>query len=114
MQAVLMKMKEHGCDVDGALNRMLNDEAFLLHCMRAALEQTEYDALGEALGKKDVKAAFEYAHALKGVTANVGLTPLYDSVVKIVEPLRAGNGDGLEPEYTHLIALKKEKREVVA
>ncbi|MDY6296345.1 MAG: Hpt domain-containing protein, partial [Schwartzia succinivorans] len=35
--------------------------------------------------------AFRHAHTLKGLTANMGLTPLYDLVVKIVEPLREGN-----------------------
>ena len=33
-------------------------------------------------------SAFEAAHTLKGVTGNMGLTPLYDAVCTIVEPLR--------------------------
>ena len=35
-------------------------------------------------------SAFEAAHTLKGVTGNMGLTPLYDAVCTIVEPLRTG------------------------
>ena len=40
--------------------------------------------------KKDADAAFRHAHTLKGLTANMGLTPLHDLVVRIVEPLRGG------------------------
>lgn len=37
---------------------------------------------------RDYTAAFEAAHTLKGVVGNMGLTPLYQAVCEIVEPLR--------------------------
>ena len=114
MQKAVMALKEHGCDVEGALNRMLNDENFLMHCVHAALDQAEYEQLGDALRAQKAKEVFEYAHALKGVTANVGLTPLYDTVVEIVEPLRAGNAQGLMPLYDKLLAQRDELRRAVA
>ena len=46
--------------------------------------------LGNALEQGDMTSAFEAAHTLKGVTGNMGLTPLYDAVCTIVEPLRTG------------------------
>ena len=49
-----------------------------------------FAGLGEALAAKDVDTAFRHAHTLKGLIANMGLTPLYDLAVQIVEPLRAG------------------------
>lgn len=107
-------LRDSGCDVDGAMNRMLNDENFFLHCVTMALDQPEYAKLGEALEKKDVTAAFEYAHALKGVTANVGLQPLYDVLVKIVEPLRAGNAENLLPEYQQLLEQRDHLSELIS
>ena len=44
--------------------------------------------LENSIGSGDLTAAFEAAHTLKGVTANLGLTPLYNAVCNIVEPLR--------------------------
>lgn len=38
--------------------------------------------------------------------ANMGLTPMYDIAVRIVEPLRAGNADGLLPIYEELLQAK--------
>ena len=48
--------------------------------------------LGDALEGGDMQAAFEAAHTLKGVVGNMGLTPLYQAVCAIVEPLRAKEG----------------------
>ena len=38
----------------------------------------------------DLDGAFQAAHTLKGVSGNLGLTPLYEVVCDIVEPLRHG------------------------
>jgi chemotaxis protein histidine kinase CheA len=56
---------------------------------------------------KNVKAAFESAHTLKGLAANMGLDSMLDIVVELVEPLRNGMIDGLSPTYERLIAEKK-------
>ena len=37
----------------------------------------------------DLDAAFEAAHALKGVLGNLGLTPLYEPVAEMTECLRS-------------------------
>ena len=113
MQRKLERMKELGCDIDGALNRMLNDSGFLLTCLNAGLEQPEFETLGEALRRGDVKTAFDAAHALKGVTGNVGLTPLYNGLVAIVEPLRAGSAAGLEEPYRRLMDERAKLRDAL-
>ncbi len=74
MAALMDELRARGCDVEGALTRFL----------------PAFSALDEALKAKDAETAFRHAHTLKGLTANMGLTPLYDIVVKIVEPLRGG------------------------
>ena len=37
-----------------------------------------------------MKSAFEAAHDLKGISANMGITPVYELIVGMVEVLRAG------------------------
>lgn len=46
-------------------------------------------------------------HTLKGVLANLGLTPIYDIVVRIVEPLRAKSAEGVMEEYEKLLAARE-------
>ena len=62
------------------------------------------EELEQALENKDAKTAFEYAHALKGVYANLALTPLYTPTAELTELLRGGE----LPEDNALIdAIKK-------
>lgn len=90
MSALLNELRERGCDVDGALVRFLNKEAFYAKCYKKFLDDPAFPALDAALKAKDVDAAFRHAHTLKGLTSNLGLTPIYNIVVRIVEPLRGG------------------------
>ena len=100
---LLQNLKNWGCDVDGALNRFLGETELYQQCLNTITEDKAFDELGKALDTGDVKAGFEAAHTLKGVLANLGLTPMYEVVVEIVEPLRAGNANGLQPYYTTLM-----------
>lgn len=65
-------------------------------CHTAAGDQN-FELLPEALRAGEMGRAFECAHTLKGMLANMGLIPLYDIVVRIVEPLRAGEPAELLP-----------------
>jgi hypothetical protein len=94
MDSRIERLGAWGCDVKGALNRMLDDEDFYLECLAAIPGDPNYAALEEALRAHDGKKAFDCAHTLKGVLANMGLTPLYAKTEEIVEPLRAGRCDG--------------------
>ena len=53
----------------------------------------------EAMDKQDWDEAFATAHALKGLTGNLGFVPLYHAVGEIVLLLRANRYDELEPVY---------------
>lgn len=44
---------------------------------------------------------------MQGVLANLGLTPIYDIVVRIVEPLRAKSAEGVMEEYEKLLAARE-------
>ena len=114
MHEIIEKLKNYGCDTDGALKRVLDDEDFLILCINSALDGDEFVKLGDALKNKDIKNAFEYAHALKGVLSNVGLTPLYNIIVQIVEILRAENLDGTDIKYITLMNVRQELCEMLA
>ena len=56
--------------------------------------------LKESIESGDLNAAFEAAHALKGITGNLALVPLYEPIVEITELLRARQ----EIDYTDLLS----------
>lgn len=108
MSALLNDLRERGCDVDSAMTRFLNNEAFYAKLYKKFVNDASFADLGEALNAKNADLAFRHAHTLKGLTANMGLTPLYDIVVQIVEPLRAGTcGDELNGLYAELMEQMK-------
>ena len=69
--------------------RCANDEGFYLKMVNLSLQDANFDKLGESIEKGDLDAAFECAHALKGVMGNVGLTNLYEPIAEMTEELRA-------------------------
>ncbi len=91
-------LRESGADVQDGLRRCLNDESFYLSLVQMVLEDKTFDQLAKAIEADDKRAAFEAAHALKGVTGNVSLTPLYTEISGMTELLRAGK-DADYPAY---------------
>lgn len=81
-------LREFGADVQDGLDRCMNDEDFYLELIDLALEDECFEALCDAVKSGDMKAAFSAAHALKGVLANVSLTPLSTVVAQMTELLR--------------------------
>lgn len=111
MNIKLQRLEQWGCDIPGALPRFLDDEEFMLECIEQVSEDPAFEALRKSLCENEVRKAFEAAHTLKGIIANTGLTPLYEQVVRIVEPLRGGSAEGLLERYD---ALEKARGELIA
>ena len=91
-----------GCDVESAMERMLGDEEFYIECLTDVLDDPNFRTLNNALDRRETGVAFDSAHTLKGVLINLGLTPMYNAVVEIVEPLRAGRINGLQQKCEEL------------
>ena len=54
-----------------------------------ALQDANFEKLKDAIEAGDLDAAFDAAHALKGVMGNVSLTNLFEPVCAMTEDLRA-------------------------
>lgn len=114
MNTVIQNLYTWGCDIDGAMRRFLDDEDLYMTCLDTVLADENFENLGKALKENNVKTAFDTSHTLKGVLANMGLTPLLDEVVKIVEPLRFDTCDcaSLLPVYDLLMEKKEKLKEL--
>ena len=84
-------LEAYGADVKEGLTRCLSNESFYLRMVGMTLEDENLGRLGKALEEEDWKGAFEAAHALKGVMANLALTPVYAPVSELTEMLRGEN-----------------------
>ena len=82
-------LKTFGADTENGLTRCMNNEAFYLKLVEKSISDASYQKLNEAISTNDLDAAFEAAHALKGVLGNLALTPILEPVSEITELLRA-------------------------
>lgn len=94
----IQALRDFGADVDQGLGRCLNNEGFYLRLVGKAAQQ-DLSGLQAALEGRDLGRAFELCHAMKGVFANLALTPLLTPVAEMTELLRAGTDAGCAPLF---------------
>ena len=104
----------YGADYERGLKLCMGKEDFYFKMITKGLANEKFAALGEHLAAKDIKAAFEDAHALKGVAGNLALTPLFTVIEEIVEPLRRGEDNDYTESYKKIMDEKKKLDEIIA
>ena len=102
------QLRAFGCNVDEGIARCVNNEGFYLMLVNKFLSTTDLNNLEKALKENDLETAFKEAHSLKGVCGNLSLTPLFNVLVEMVEPLRAKVEMDYMPLFEKLNNLFKE------
>ena len=99
-----------GANVDEGLGRCMNNEGFYLRLVESLKGEKGFESLQAAIDAGDLDAAFEAAHALKGVLGNLAITPLFEPMSEITELLRAKE----EADYATLVDAIMRKRDEFA
>ena len=107
MSRLLDELEAYGVDLAVTLDRFIDDEELYVSCLETFQAETGFGDLRNALDAGDYAAAFDAAHTLKGVTGNLGLTPLFEVVCGMVETLRSGENEDLEGRYAAIMAEKE-------
>lgn len=84
----LDSLKEYGANTEEGMGRCLNNEGFYFRLIKMAVDDANITNLKTAVEAGDLDAAFDAAHALKGITANLALTPIEKPVSDMTELLR--------------------------
>ena len=100
-------LREFGANVEDGLGRCMGKEEFYLMLMAKAAQDTRLTLLEEQLAAKDLDGAFETAHALKGIFANLSLDPITKPVSEMTELLRSRT----DTDYSTLLQEAKEQFE---
>ena len=77
----------------------MNNEDFYLRMVSMIISEASFEQLQKSIGENDLEEGFKAAHALKGVSGNLSLTPLYQKVVEITELLRSHT----EMDYSEML-----------
>ena len=102
------KLKEFGANTAEGVARCVNNEDFYLRMVGKAMSDANYVKLEEAVHAGDKDAAFEAAHALKGVLGNLSLTPILEPVTEITELLRSRADADYEEILSRILTKKSE------
>lgn len=113
MKTIFKELKGLGFDYEKTMPRFLKNEDFYISCLQELLEEEGYVKLGELLEQEDVEQAFETAHTLKGITANMGITSIMEPLEALVEHLRNGQGNQAEAIYGELMQRKKQLDDII-
>ena len=98
-------LKSYGANTQEGLTRCMNNEEFYIMIVNKTLEDNRLGQLEQQINNGDLEAAFETAHALKGVYSNLSLDPLTKPISEITELLRVRS----DADYSSLIADAKEQ-----
>ena len=98
------QLEENGADVEGTLKRFMGNEALYMKFIMKFLDDKNFEGIKSNLEKNDFEDAYVSAHTLKGVTANLGLNPVYGVATQISDMLK-GKAPG-EIDREKLEALK--------
>lgn len=103
----LETLKDLGIDPKDGLARCMNKEDFYFKMLKLGLSDEKFDLIEDILKNKKMKECFEMAHALKGVTGNLALTPMYNSLSELTELLR----NNKDADYLAIYKSVKEMRD---
>ncbi|MDE6024666.1 MAG: Hpt domain-containing protein [Lachnospiraceae bacterium] len=97
------KLIDANVDLEGAMERFMNNEAMYEKFLKKFANETIYAQLASAVEENDTDKAFAAAHTLKGVCGNLSLQGLFEVVSKQVECFRAKQmeeGAAMMPQVT--------------
>ncbi len=96
-----------GANVSEGLQRCLNKEDFYLRMVKKVPGDANFQKLFDAMEAGDLATAFEAAHAIKGATGNLSLTPIFAPTAEMTELLRART----QTDYSTLLAAIRKGRD---
>lgn len=107
-------LASHNVDVEQTINRFSgNEDLFEKHLFRLPSDPT-YIQLQEAVANNDAGKSMEAVHTLKGVSGNLGITPLFKATSDMVAAIRNSSTEPLsvlfEPvqkAYDDIVAVLK-------
>ena len=94
-EEILKNLQNQKIDIYSALERFLYNKEMYIKFIKEFTADASFDKLEENLNHKKWEQAFEFAHTLKGITGNLGMTILFEDFSKMCAYYR-------KQEYTEM------------
>lgn len=97
-------MDAAGADHEATLRRFAGNRALLERIFRKYPADPSFAELRAALSARNYAEVERAAHTMKGVTANLGFQRLSGMCAELVDMVRGGRTEGLEPVFAKVAA----------
>lgn len=105
--SMLDELQEMGVDVDEGLQRFMNNTSLYEKMLRTFPNMIHSSKISLNFDDSECDDLIEKTHALKGVTGNLSLTPLFVSYTKIVDLLRNGKPEEARVELNQMLPVQE-------
>lgn len=108
------ELSEVGLDCTEMVEKFMDSEAMFLKFFKKFFTAADsvVQELAEAVASDDHAAIENRAHALKGLSGNIGLNGVYNPAKKIVDDVRAGQFGGYKYDFDKLQAVYTKARKI--
>ena len=110
MKGLFEELKNIDFDYINVYERFLGDEELFTFCFNEFINEESFDKIKELLNKKKYSDAVFPVHALKGVSANLGLNRIYELLCDLTEDLRADRFANVDKLYNEIEDERKKLR----
>lgn len=110
---LLEKLKDYGINAEEGLARFMGNEGLYTRMLKKLPHEIESHGVLPFMESGDFKTALENAHALKGVSGNLSVVPLYEAYDDIVKLLRAGDNEEARAVMEGLLPVQKDVVECI-
>lgn len=104
---LLEELRVLGVNVEDALERLGGDEEFYKKMLAIFVDTIEMYYVDTKFNENDYEKIIEKAHAIKGASGNLSITPLYEAYTKIVDELRKKNLQSAREEIERILPMQK-------
>lgn len=108
------KLVSAGYDVDGALQRFVNNEMLFMTFLKKVPGDPHFDAILPDVNAGNYDEAHKNAHAIKGVVGNLGIKPVFDTSADLCVALKEANDpEGIRAKYELFAAEYQKASELI-
>lgn len=108
IMGLIDEIEKLGADREDALNRYMGKAEMYERMLKKYIKAVDDACVKDCFDRDDYENALANAHALKGVSGNLSLVPLYQGYSEVVRLIRAGENEKAKDEYMKLIPLQDE------
>ena len=113
MRIVLNRLKEKGCNIEKALERFFFDEELYMQCYSKLMESGEFVLVQKSIVAKEKDASLKATHTLKGVLANLELTPMREVVLEMEALIKIESWQEANRKCMELMEMKSVYRNIL-